>query len=64
MKVKRKCAGCGNYVDCEEDTLNGAILLEQHYECPNCGFERHWAYGHLMPDDSEYETQSHPTQPT
>ena len=29
--------------------------IERHYICPYCGYHRHWAYGSIMPDDSEYD---------
>ena len=55
MEVVMKCENCGSDVVCDEDTLDGHILLEQHYECDKCGFRRHWAYGYITPDDSEFE---------
>ena len=55
MKIKRKCERCGANVTCDEDMHNEVLILERHYECSACGFIRHWGYGAVMPDDSEYE---------
>lgn len=55
MKIVRCCENCGNVVECKEDWHNNSVLLEQHYECQHCKFKRHYAYGNLMPEDSEYK---------
>lgn len=47
------CEQCGEEVEGIE-YHDGYLTIEQHYECPHCGFRRHWDYGRLMPDDSEY----------
>lgn len=49
-----KCEQCGEWVSGTE-YKDGYSIVEQHYECPKCGFRRHWAYGNVMPEDSEYE---------
>ncbi len=54
MNTKFKCEQCGELVEGTE-YHDGYLIVEQHYECPHCGFRRHWAYGNIMPDDSEYE---------
>lgn len=51
------CEQCGKEVTGTE-YRDGYLLFEQHYECPNCGYRRHWAYGHRMPDDSDYKKDS------
>lgn len=56
MKTVFICENCGNEVTGTEDH-DGFMTVEQHYECSACGFRRHWAYGNLMPDDSEYEEE-------
>lgn len=48
-----KCEQCGEEVEGIE-YHDGYLTVEQHYECPHCGFRRHWAYGKIMPEDSEY----------
>lgn len=53
MKTKFYCEQCGAEVDGTE-YKEEIYVAEQHYECPHCGFRRHWAYGNLMPEDSEY----------
>lgn len=53
MKTKFYCEQCGAEVDGIE-YRDVYLTIEQHYECPHCGFRRHWAYGNIMPEDSEY----------
>ncbi len=53
MNTKYKCERCGERVNGTE-YKDGYLIIEQHYECSKCGFRRHWAYGNLVPDDSEY----------
>lgn len=54
METEFICENCGNKVMGIE-YHDGYLTLEQHYECPKCGYRRHWAYGNIMPDDSDYE---------
>lgn len=48
------CEQCGEEVEGTE-FREEYLTLEQHYECPHCGYRRHWAYGNIMPDDSDYD---------
>lgn len=54
MEAEFLCENCGNKVVGIE-YHDGYLTIEQHYECPKCGYRRHWAYGNIMPDDSDYE---------
>lgn len=54
MDAEFVCENCGNKVTGTE-YREGYLTLEYHYECPKCGFRRHWAHGNIMPEDSEYE---------
>lgn len=54
MNTEFKCEQCGEMVSGTE-YHEGYLTLEYHYECLHCGFRRHWAYGNVMPNDSEYE---------
>ncbi len=53
MNTIFKCEQCGAEVEGTE-YHDGYLTIEQHYECPHCGYRRHWAYGNIMPDDSDY----------
>ncbi len=53
MNTVFKCEQCGAGVDGIE-YKDGYLVIEQHYECPHCGYRRHWAYGNIMPGDSDY----------
>lgn len=57
MKYIRNCENCGEQVESEECYHDNAFMLEQHYECKNCGFRRHWVCGQVMPEDSEYKEE-------
>lgn len=48
------CEECGHLVKSNE-YYQEHELIEEHYECPKCGFRRHWSYGHLLPEDSEFK---------
>lgn len=56
MNTIFKCEQCGKEVEGIE-YKDGYLVIEQHYECPHCGYRRHWAYGNIMPDDSDYEEE-------
>ena len=58
MKYIRNCENCGEQVESEEYYHDNAFMLEQHYECQNCGFRRHWAYGYITPEDSDYREEN------
>lgn len=53
MKVESICEKCGAVVTVDR-YYNEAVLEEEKYICDTCGFSRHYAYGELQPDDSEY----------
>lgn len=53
METKFYCEQCGAEIDGTE-YKEDIYVAERHYECPHCGFRRHWAYGNIMPEDSEY----------
>lgn len=57
MKYIRNCENCGSQVESEEYYNEQCWMLEQHYECKNCGFIRDWAYGYITPEDSEYKEE-------
>ena len=56
METEFTCENCGNKVIGIE-YHDGYLTTERHYECPKCGYRRHWAYGNIMPDDSDYEEE-------
>lgn len=31
------------------------MMVERHYECPHCGFRRHWIYENIKPGNLGYE---------
>lgn len=48
------CGQCGEEVKGTE-YKEGGMTIEEHYECPHCGYRRHWAYGCILQGDSDYE---------
>lgn len=56
MNTVFMCEQCGTDVEGVE-YKDGYLVIEQHYECSHCGYHRHWAYGNIMPDDSDYEEE-------
>ncbi len=54
VRKEFKCENCGEPVTGTEYN-DECPVVKQHYECPKCGFRRHWAYGQVLPEDSEYE---------
>lgn len=54
METEFVCVKCGENVMGIE-YHDEYSMVEQHYECPYCGFRRHWAYGSVLPEDSDYE---------
>ena len=48
------CDNCKNEVEGVQYNEGSWGTVEEHYDCPHCGFRRHWAYGHYMPEDSNY----------
>lgn len=55
MKIEFVCENCGNKVIGTAYYEECYFSVEKHYECPKCGFCRHWAYGNILPGDSEYK---------
>lgn len=53
--IKIKCKNCGKETQSTEYYNEQGWMLEQHYECKNCGFKRHWVCGQVMIEDSEYK---------
>lgn len=56
MKTEFYCEQCGAKVEGTE-YHEEYLTIERHYECPHCGFRRHWVYGNIMPEDSEYREE-------
>lgn len=55
METEFVCENCGNEVIGTTYYEECYFTVEKHYECPKCGFRRHWAYGNTLPEDSEYK---------
>lgn len=47
------CAKCGKEVKGIR-YKDDYYVIEEHYDCPYCGYRSHWAYGELLPNDSDY----------
>lgn len=56
MKTEFTCENCGNKVMGIE-YHDEYSMVEQHYECSKCGYRRHWAYGNILPNDSDYKEE-------
>lgn len=47
METDFKCEQCGEMAKGIE-YHDGYLTIEQHYQRPNCGYRRHWAYGRCL----------------
>ena len=48
------CERCSNNVKGIQYSEGEFGIVEKHYNCKCCGLNRHWAYEHYMPGDSDF----------
>lgn len=45
MSDLTKCPHCGTEMKHDVDYLDGWLLCEEYYDCPNCGWYSQFSYG-------------------
>jgi len=53
MDIESVCGNCGETVT-ETIYKEEIHTVEEHYDCHNCGYRYHWAYGLLLPESTDY----------
>lgn len=53
MEKETKCYKCKETVT-ETYYMEDYYLVEEHFDCPYCGYRYHWAYGYLCSESTDY----------